>query len=106
MVNATDVLLSGSSAGGYGIMYNYKAIVSILESNSVFTEINLLLDSCFVDIPPEFDVTPCLQLYLNDYNNSICNINYRGQSCCVQSDCMIPKFMSEVKVFGVSGIYD
>jgi len=104
--NATHLLLAGSSAGGYGIMYNFQDIVSIFESYEVGAELNVLLDSSFIDIPLDFDVTSILKTYITDFNNSICNSVWEQQLCCIRADCMIPKVMSNTKVMGINGNYD
>jgi len=106
MKNATNVLLIGSSAGGYGLMYNYKTIASIFSSHSLSAEISVLLDSCFVEVSTEYDVRKQGELYVTNWNKSICSYYYNGLSCCVQSDCMIPEVMPEVKVLAVTGLYD
>jgi ABC-type multidrug transport system ATPase subunit len=106
MVNATDILLAGSSAGGYGLMYNYQSIMTILQSHGVSADISVMLDSCFVDIPEWSNLAPFFELYLSDYNDSICSVIYKGQSCCIQPDCMITTTMAGAKILGVTGIYD
>jgi len=106
LVNSTEVLLAGSSAGGYGIMYNFQTIISIFESNQVQAEVSVLLDSCFIDIPVDYNLKPVMELYISNFNESICSIIYQDQPCCIRADCMIPEIMADVKVFGVNGHYD
>jgi len=106
LVNSTEVLLAGSSAGGYGIMYNFQTIISIFELNQVQAEVSVLLDSCFIDLPVDYEVIPVMELFISNYDQSSCSIIYQDQPCCIRADCMIPKFMADVKVFGVNGNYD
>ena len=109
--DAEEIILSGSSAGGIGVLNHADWVLNkVIKSRGLNTKLFSIVDSAWF-----IDFQGSLRAHVNPEFSSFANISLRacldlshGHTCCPSASCMISRgyYPSSVPLLFVSSMYD